>query len=344
MKHCRGSALIAAFALFGAIVALSGSSPADAGQFPGTNGKIAYTKVQGGCECWNVWVINADGTGDTKLTVEAPPPALPWVAEPSWSPDGTQIAYTNYDNGDIYVMNANGSNPHKITTSGFNSLASWSPDGAHIVFESGRDGDQEIFVMNADGTGQTPLTANEFIADTDAQWSPDGVHIAFKSDRDGHEEIYVMNADGTNQTRLTNRAISDLSPDLPSWSPDGTHIAFSAYGVVDFTTRIFVMDANGSNQIPLTSGDARDYFPSWSPDGVHITFTSVRDGHDEIYVMNADGTGQTRVTTTVDGTSWGSAWQSIPIVVPTTTTTVAPTTTAVPADVAAVTATPAFTG
>lgn len=153
-----------------------------------------------------------------------------------------------------------------------------------------------------------------------------------------------MNADGTNQTRLTNRAISDLSPDLPSWSPDGTHIAFSAYGVVDFTTRIFVMDANGSNQIPLTSGDARDYFPSWSPDGVHITFTSVRDGHDEIYVMNADGTGQTRVTTTVDGTSWGSAWQSIPIVVPTTTTTVAPTTTAVPADVAAVTATPAFTG
>ena len=91
-----------------------------------------------------------------------------------------------------------------------------------IAFRSDRDGNGEIYVMNADGTNQTRLTNNS-AEDIWPSWSPDGTKIAFMSDRDGNGEIYVMNADGTNQTRLTNNSATEY---CPSWSPDGTKIVF----------------------------------------------------------------------------------------------------------------------
>ncbi|MGA9363425.1 MAG: T9SS type A sorting domain-containing protein [Bacteroidota bacterium] len=159
-----------------------------------------------------------------------------------------------------------------------------------IAFHTTRDGNFEIYVMNADGTGQTRLTTDPS-TDWGSSWSPDGTKIVFSSYRDGNQEIYVMNADGANQTRLTNDPAADYQP---SWSPDGTRIAFVS--TRDGNDEIYVMNADGSNQTNLTHSGRTDYSPSWSPDGSQIGFVSDRSGNDELYVMNADGTNPTRLT------------------------------------------------
>jgi uncharacterized repeat protein (TIGR01451 family) len=162
---------------------------------------------------------------------------------------------------------------------------------SRIAFDSTRDGNNEIYVMNADGTNQTRLT-NNTANDARASFSPDGNKIAFGSNRDGNYEIYVMNADGTGQTRLTSDPADDY---IPNFSPDGSKIVFESKrdGVNE---EIYVMNADGTNQTRLTNSPARDGNPAFSPDGSKIIFESDRDGNLEIYVMNADGSGQTRLT------------------------------------------------
>jgi TolB protein len=159
-----------------------------------------------------------------------------------------------------------------------------------IAFESNRDGNEEIYVMNADGSNQTRLTNNPGL-DGDPCFSPDGTKIAFRSNRDVGWEIYVMNADGSNQTRLTNEPGWDENP---CFSPDGTKIAFASYH--DGNREISVMNADGSNQTRLTNNPGWDADPCFSPDGTKIAFTSDHDGNREISVMNADGSNQTNIT------------------------------------------------
>ena len=253
---------------------------------------------------WNIYLMNPDGSGQTRLTDN--PAADSW---PSWSPDGRRITFIssrddpdpNDDNSiwEIYVMNEDGSDQTRLTNnSAWHSLPRWSPDGRRIAFQSHRDGNWEIFLMNAGGSGQIRLTDNS-AGDAEPSWSPDGRRIAFQSNRDENAEIYVMNADGSGQTRLTENAVSDRSP---SWSPDGQRIAFYSYR--DENWEIYVMNADGSGQTRLTDNPARDIRPSWSPDGRHIAFSSDRDDPDpddidrimSIYVMNVDGSDETRLT------------------------------------------------
>src|ERR671918_629330 len=162
-----------------------------------------------------------------------------------------------------------------------------------IVFFSEREGNQEVYVMNAsDGSNQTRLTSAN-ASDSDPSWSPDHTKIAFESDRDGNSNIYVMNADGSGLTQLTYEPTNDSNP---SWSPDGTKIAFGSNR--DGNQEIYVMNAaDGSNQTRLTYNEVTDAGPSWSPDGTKIAFASAKDGNFEIYLMNAaDGSVQTRLT------------------------------------------------
>jgi Tol biopolymer transport system component len=161
-----------------------------------------------------------------------------------------------------------------------------------IFFTSARDGNNEIYAMNPDGSDPVRLTDNP-ADDRDPVISPDGLKVAFASARDGNFEIYLMNANGTNPVRLTNNAAIDFSP---AFSPDGAKIVFLSER--DGGNReIYSMNSDGSNQTNLTNNLlVDDFYPSFSPDGTRIVFYSDRDLTTEIYVMNADGSNQTRLT------------------------------------------------
>ena len=193
---------------------------------------------------------------------------------------------------------------------------------AQIAFHSKRDGNFEIYVMAADGGNQRRLTSNA-ANDLSPSWSPNGKRIAFVSNRDGHvhvkhgwstSEIYVMDADGSNQQNLTNNPHNDRQP---SWSPNGERIVFSANRDWDNpqSIDIYVMDADGSNQQNLTNNPSEDESPSWSPDGERIVFSARREGHvenkfgitEEIYVMNADGGNEQRLTDNRNN-DWDPVW------------------------------------
>ncbi len=170
-----------------------------------------------------------------------------------------------------------------------------------IVFVSERDGNPEIYTMNTDGTNPNRLTNNSDY-DIMPSWFPDGKKIVFVSERDGNPEIYNMNTDGTNPNRLTNNSAYDYSPNV---SPDGAKIIFvsnrenvknSNSAVAKLNFKIFIMNADGTNQVKLFEESIGDESPKWSPDGKKIAFVSNRDGNSEIYICNADGTGITRLT------------------------------------------------
>ena len=201
---------------------------------------------------------------------------------------------------------------------------------AQITFTSDRDGNREIYMMDADGKNQRRLTNNDF-PDTNPSWSPDGRRIIFVSDRNKNiadeegpimagggiivgdmrkrPQIYVMDADGKNQQRLSNEFFAEWQP---SWSPDGRRIVFTSSGAMDVAGghwRIYVMDADGRNKQNLSNEGEDDYYPSWSPDGERIAFVSIRDGrgNQDIYVMNADGSNQQRLTEHPDH-EWHPSW------------------------------------
>lgn len=160
-----------------------------------------------------------------------------------------------------------------------------------IVYQSDRNGQTEIFLMDADGKNSIQLTDNT-VDDFAPSFSPDGAKIAFVSRReDIFGDIYMMNVDGGNPVRLTNNSMSDFDP---AWSPDGKRIAFFSYR--DGNAEIYVMNADGSDQLRLTTSPGDDTYPTWSPDGSRIAFTSVQNGNTDVYVMNVDGSGQTRLT------------------------------------------------
>ena len=262
----------------------------------------------GGAE---IFLINPNGKHVRQLTDQRLDDT-----EPALSPNGKQIAFVSFRHlkeipeeigilpGEIYVMNADGSNPINLTQSPERAegISSWSPDGKQIAFTSGELFNDEIltnsdiWVMDADGANPINLTNHE-AQDQTPDWSPDGLRIAFSSNRAGNWEIYVMNADGTNPINLTNHPSKDGRPD---WSPDGNQIAFTSDREGNF--ELYVMNADGTNPINLTNHPAEDNNASWSPDGTRIAFDSNRDlvpdrdYNFEIYVMNADGTNPINLT------------------------------------------------
>jgi dipeptidyl aminopeptidase/acylaminoacyl peptidase len=141
-------------------------------------------------------------------------------------------------------------------------LAVAGPAAAAFPGQNGKiafDGNYEVYVMNADGSGQQNLTRSPGV-DVNPAFSPDGSKIAFASYRDGNYEIYVMNADGSDQRRLTGVPGFDL---YPAFSPDGSKIAFAS--TRDVNSEIYVMNADGSGQANLSRAAGEDSEPSWQP-------------------------------------------------------------------------------
>jgi Tol biopolymer transport system component len=181
-------------------------------------------------------------------------------------------------------------------STGVDQTPAWTADG-RLLFISNRHGQgNDLWVTGFDGTPPVRLAENVHHPAV----SPDGTRIAFASPRAGEFDVYVMNLDGSGVVRLTS---NDFYEAEPSWSPDGSRIAFIA--VADEPNLdVHVMDADGANRQSVTSSRNRfppqlgwDAFPTWSPDGIRIIFeTRIQVGWWELYVVDADGGNETRLT------------------------------------------------
>jgi dipeptidyl aminopeptidase/acylaminoacyl peptidase len=206
---------------------------------------------------------------------------------------------------DIWVMEPGVPGATQLTIDAAADLTPrWSPDGTMIAFKTDRDGNDEIYVMNANGAlpANPNLTGNP-ARDASPAWSPDGTRIAFVSNRDGNNEIYVMDATGLNPIRITNDAAEDRDP---AWSPDGTTIAFVSDRAAGGVRQIFVTSPSGTNinTVQWTSTGGNKGVPTWSPDGTKLAFDQAND----IWFMDAAPNGAaTNVTKNALG-NFGPAW------------------------------------
>jgi Tol biopolymer transport system component len=167
---------------------------------------------------------------------------------------------------------------------------------SHIAFQSDRSGNEDVWIMDADGSNLRDLT-NDPARDLTPAWSPDGSKIAFVSDRTGNLDIWVMNADGSAPVDLTNSPTDEADP---AWSPDGSRIAYTA-GPPDGNLQVWVMDAGGTDRHEVVEGPDGARRPAWSPDGSRIAYSSfhvTRSGSVEarISVIGAAGAGARSLT------------------------------------------------
>lgn len=151
------------------------------------------------------------------------------------------------------------------------SQGSLSPDGEKILFVSDRQGNDDLYVINLDGTRLKQLTFDEG-KDFLPHWSPDGREIVFTSGRDGDFEIYKVKSDGSGLTRLTNDTQVD---EAPKWSPDGKRIAFFSLRE-EGNPDLYIMDSDGNNLQRITDDEGVETFPNWSPSGDYLSFTNVQ--------------------------------------------------------------------
>lgn len=226
---------------------------------------------------------------------------------PRWSPDGARIAFYSDRDGtrQIYVMDVDGGEVRRVTT-GFtlNEDPSWSPDGTRLCFWAAPEEDtqENLYAVNLDGSGVMNLTRAKKGTRRVPDWSPGGNHIAYTSNKFLNHQIYVGNIRERTEKRLT---LNPRGTCRARWSPDGTRLAYSDAGYgLQKNVDIWEMDPDGNNKTRLTEDPAHDYDVAYSSDGTKIIFSSDRSGNYELYVMNRDGSAETRLTFNHDYTRY----------------------------------------
>ncbi|MBI2797420.1 MAG: PD40 domain-containing protein [Gemmatimonadetes bacterium] len=204
------------------------------------------------------------------------------------SPDRSAVAYWRPFDNRIFRAAADGTGEVILASGAVNYSPRWGAAGTMLVFTrevGGGEGSREIYVMNADGSGQVRLTTNAS-ADEQPHLSPDGSKIVFVSSRDGNAEIYAMNSDGSGQVRLTTAPGFDGSP---SWSPDGTRIAFTSDRSGALEIHTMAPDGSGVTQLTFASGSPPAQVARWSPDGSRLSFVRTVGGRTAPWTVRADG-------------------------------------------------------
>jgi len=225
----------------------------------------------------------------------------------AWSPDGKRIAfYAKYDQRktwSIHTMNSDGTNRKRLThaDSKWDNSPTWSPDGKKIAFsrvyrDTDKVSQQEIWIMNADGSEQTQIKS---LKGGGPYFTQDGQIVFHSEFKDKKSEISKTDIDGNNIVQLTDNDADEWHPEV---SPDGKRIAFMSKRDGNF--EIYVMNMDGSNQTRLTNNDVDDWYPSWSPDGSQLMYSSKTDGIRDIYIMNTDGSSSKKIISNGSQAAW----------------------------------------
>jgi serine/threonine protein kinase/Tol biopolymer transport system component len=277
---------------------------------------IVFSSHRGDVHDSQIYVMSIDGGDQRQIT---------FSRGHSWGPrislDGSRLFFssvapgehqshdasgggtTGTGNHDIYVTDLLGTTALDVAVENITNITAgrltwdngwaWSPDGSEITYTTDLNGNWDIYSMAPDGSADRRLTDHE-AQDGWPSWTPDGQQIVFSSDRTGNWELFIMNADGSNVRQLTNRPdTTDLFPEV---SPDGTLVVFSSQVESVNEGEIYVMPIEGGEPTRLTSTAALNNMPSWCPSGEQIVYTSDRDGNENVYIMSADGSAQTRLT------------------------------------------------
>ena len=331
-----------------ATVLLAVAATSTQASFPGENGSVSFTSLAEADGQLNdeVFVTNENGASPLRLTTGAPN-----ERDSAVSPNGKEIAFGRGcacapvvgATVEIYVMDVNdddgdgnGDNLRQLTSNTtLDDQVAWSPGGKKIALRSRRDGNDEIYVIDADGSGETIRLTNNASADQNPVFSPNGTKIAFGSNRSGNFDLYMMDAsdedgdgNGDNLTRLTTNPAGDA---WPEFSPDGTKLAFGSNrdGDVDVYVMNPAREAAETNvpvnltnaMVGMNSGGVfvatNERWPAWSPDGQKIAVWSgigtglLNDA--AIWVIDANGSvGPTNVSSTLPGSAWPD-WGPLPV-------------------------------
>ena len=300
--RCRGG-------IVGSLAPALAASPA-AATYEGNNGRIAFGAFDANdrrqADIWST----RPGEDDLHQLTDAPGRDIC----PAYSPDGKHIAFCSDRTGafEIWVMDANGKHERQVTALGTSStFPDFSPDGGLLAFSSAPagGGNTDLWIVPTDGGAPTQVTDTPDALEENPAWSPDGTTILFvriAGDFSGGQ-LWTRDVATGQETQLTfDPTFKDQTPD---WSPDGTRIA---YGADD---DIWIMDADGSDQVNLTKTPDVEFGTAFSPDGTHIAFVGsgglVPAGRRYVQTIRTDGSGRQVVTATPGLNQAVPGWQPL---------------------------------